>query len=1040
MDEDEGRKISDPIDNDYSGLDESWRNTAPDFGRGIADGDDGLSARARRQRRNASATNSARNAEEKASGSSALGLTAERRSMMNGGEDAARTQERSGFYTGSGKSANGSSGSGSSSGKHKMNLRGKMKGKGPFFLVGAIISLAMILVASSQVMAPFALVANALDEFNSLRTSLRLRGNYLSRLQLSRKTNVSLTTGGVFSTEKFKVSKSMQKKLAKNNITYHDEGGTRYLTYDNNITGEHFDIHANELDSKLASSDNFFRDYDTSTRTLRGHFAGWFDSVSELFHKRIVNSRNRFRDTGDEASDAEIQEAAKKTGVDENVRAVDGEASEDEWERKETWKDGDEEKTGFRTGQEGSGDETDIPKGTTDTGVIQNRLTNRAQKVLSAAGKLTQISQMVCAVMKGVGAISAVASALQRANVINYVTTSLESIQKAQMAESGGSVIHYLMNGWSQKGTTTGLDEEGKLTAVDGEKAAMETTAFNHMFGGQPVTADDAVARKYNSEGSFSTMLQMKSWSASDSGVQDNEGLKLGDESAQQYKDVEMNTAQIVGKLTDALNGNRLELYKSCLMWRKSGAWVNMASDVVTLLATGPGVFIKKLISNLLQVAVRVIIMSAISVVISALIPRIAEWLAKDLFTNLAGPDAAYALDSGLNMYLGEQEQSSTGKPGTEAEVIAMHNATQEIIAEEARYDRLTRSPFDITSKNTFLGSIVYSMISIGLSLYTSPTTLISRATSTVGSALNSVLPVVSAADEGVHFRQEINTSCDALSEFGLVGDAYCNPYYVSFYATDSELLDKDPYEIFEKICENNFENGCEMEDGGDTKKENADDDNESTYGYNPVIAEDSEFAKWAVACSARTTPFGQVDQNEYSLFNSGNVVIDTALGAGTGMIPFVGDAMDLAEAAVNEDNIKWSSGEACLSEESKWFSAYSEDQRWMESAGIVEESSVTAYLNKFYEKNPLDNSTEGIIARYSGLTAEQVDETLGLVELYNFVANYDPTGLGPKVDAPTVEEKWQYEGSEIVAEVFPEVKVDYYIIYSDVRNRTMTV
>lgn len=1071
MDKDEGRKVSDPIDNDDSELNETWRNTTPDFYRPEKE------KKPRKERmaeKNSAGKAQALDAEKAA----AAGPSASRSSLMNGGESEARGMERGGFYTGKGGAASAVK----DTAKGKTSVRGKMKGKGPFFLVGAVISFAMIMIASSQVVAPFALVSNALDEFNSLRTSMRLRGNYLMRFQMKSDRNIPLTTGGVFSKEKFKISKKTQKKLAKHNITYSEDGGTRHLIYKNDITGETFKVVANEadvgrvsgsitLDDALKNSDDFFRDHDLSTRTLKGHFAGWFDSVSEKFHKRIVNSRNRFKDVDDDADDAEIQEAAKKTGIDEDVKAstTDGEEKED-WDRVDTDPDDSTKKI-----EHGNTEELDVGDDSlaknADAATVNTAMTSRAKKVLAASGALANSSQMACAVIKGIGAIANVATAIQRANIINYATASLEMIHKTQ-AGDGGNEIHYLMNGLSQKGDTKGISETGQLTDAKSGTAAMESPAFNHFFGGKPVSADDPVARKYSADGAFSTMLATN-MNVNYDGVNSNEVLLTGEDEGgwtswwagflgffgignkreNQYKwlnsknggvdgsDVKLPTLR--ANINDKLNSaNKMATYKKCLMFRAGGAFVNAAVDVVTLLTTGPLAFFKSFAETLIQQAIQVMLMTAISVVISALIPRLVEWLAKDLMTNMMGEDAAYALDAGVHMYLGEQQQASSGKPGTEAEAIAMHNASQEIIAEEARYDRLTHSPFDISNKNTFLGSIVYSLVPIGLSLHTSPTTLISRATSMVGNAINSVLPVVNAADEGVHFRQELNNNCSALSEFGLVGDAYCNPYYVSYYASDHHLLEEDPYDIFRQICADNFENGCNMEGGGETDKDNENEDNEKKYGYNPKIKENSELGKWVVACSARTTQFGYMDGNEYQIFHTGASGIDTALEAGTGMLPFIGDAVDAFESAADAENMKWSSGEACISDESKLFSAYSEDQRWMENAGIVEDSAVAVYLDEFYKKYPLDNSEEGIIARYSGMTKDQVEETLGLVELFNFVANYDSTGLGPKADIPAVEEKWQYEDDSIVAGVFPEMisEVRHYVIHGDIRNRTVLV
>lgn len=70
--------------------------------------------------------------------------------------------------------------------------------------------------------------------------------------------------------------------------------------------------------------------------------------------------------------------------------------------------------------------------------------------------------------------------------------------------------------------------------------------------------------------------------------------------------------------------------------------------------------------------------------------------------------------------------------------------------------------------------------------------------------------------------------------------------------------------------------------------------------------------------------------------------------------------------------------------------------QRLLENMGLVEKSSVTAYLEEYYEKHPLDNSYEGILARRSGLTKENVVALLDYAEDLVFLANYNPANYYP--------------------------------------------
>lgn len=70
--------------------------------------------------------------------------------------------------------------------------------------------------------------------------------------------------------------------------------------------------------------------------------------------------------------------------------------------------------------------------------------------------------------------------------------------------------------------------------------------------------------------------------------------------------------------------------------------------------------------------------------------------------------------------------------------------------------------------------------------------------------------------------------------------------------------------------------------------------------------------------------------------------------------------------------------------------------QRLLENMGLIEKSSVTAYLEEYYEKHPLDNSYEGILARKSGLTKNNVIALLDYAEQIVFLAYYNPANLYP--------------------------------------------
>jgi hypothetical protein len=106
-----------------------------------------------------------------------------------------------------------------------------------------------------------------------------------------------------------------------------------------------------------------------------------------------------------------------------------------------------------------------------------------------------------------------------------------------------------------------------------------------------------------------------------------------------------------------------------------------------------------------------------------------------------------------------------------------------------------------------------------------------------------------------------------------------------------------------------------------------------------------------------------------------------------------------------------------------------------LESMGLIEESAVVAFLNEYQEEHPADDSWEGTIARYSGLTKAEVEETLAYIDAFEWLAEYDPTDAGPEKPLPKVDD-YQYESNEIVAEAEKAV-VGNYIVFDDLRTKT---
>lgn len=124
------------------------------------------------------------------------------------------------------------------------------------------------------------------------------------------------------------------------------------------------------------------------------------------------------------------------------------------------------------------------------------------------------------------------------------------------------------------------------------------------------------------------------------------------------------------------------------------------------------------------------------------------------------------------------------GTIGTEESITAYRKETERFLALDASADRASRSPFDITSKNTFFGNIVYNLSSY---LYTSPTTssLFSSFSSLLRSSFTNILPGAFADNE-----KSFQTTFGECPEATNYGDGFaCSTFSLPTVTFDIEYV-----------------------------------------------------------------------------------------------------------------------------------------------------------------------------------------------------------------------------------------------------------
>ena len=938
----------------------------------------------------------------------------------------------------------------------KMFLKGAKK-FGPIGSVLALIACVIGVLAGSNSFAAFSLVANGLDQFNTLRTSMNLRSGVFMRTMLlgNSKSGSQKIIGKkylIFGKQQFKVSKSMQKRFAKNGIHYtEDENGRRYLVYEDPETGKHNALAASDADVEnppksleieidgekvnvdIDSTKTYTAEMNAkgsttaktainkALRPIRGHIAGWFDKLSEKLHNSVVNSsRNKQRSTDASSDEEDIKNAAKSEGLEKEINGtgndVEGEIKDKDGKPVDLELGPETDDNGISKGELAGMSTEEAEKAT------EKAINGKVGKYLAGAGLAAGVG---CTAVRAFSMLSQIISAISNANVLNFTTGFLEAVQKTQAGDASVNLMSTYMNGATKKGDTYGvtLGEDGKNEVrkpVRSGTSSMESPAWNQFYsaGSITVSPDDPVALKYNQEYALEQGLSEKTHGIYNRQTRNDIGPSL----------IRFLTSQN-GYYTclgvgAALNATSLALTVVSLI-----GMVAAETNPITLIISSIG----KIGYRIWKASERVALQAAIIAVIFAAIPHVAKWLASDIIDNMSGEDMAYAINSGMNIYLGSQMQQGSGLPASKERLMANWRAQQEVIASEAEYERTQHSPFDPTNKYTFIGSIVNSLMPIANTM-SSPLMTISKTMNTVGSYAANLLPTA-RADGEVKFETSINENCPSLSSLDLVGDAYCNPYFT----TDVSTISEDPESVADKVFTDADRNGEAGNFLWDDSRGDIDTDGDGEADvYNPPINPDGEYAKWVLSCANRSSSFGLHDANLSSAMGqlnvSSNSTLNTVLKTGISAVPLIGDASQLVDTAIAGVNDKWIRGEECLSEQSKYYSRYSEDQRLMESAGMIETSSTVAFLDDYYKGNPVDNSNLGIIARYSGLTKDQVEDTLAYFQAIEWLAEYNPETYGPKEFKKKPDGSWQYNSDEIVA--YEKAIFVKEFVFDDLRER----
>lgn len=306
--------------------------------------------------------------------------------------------------------------------------------------------------------------------------------------------------------------------------------------------------------------------------------------------------------------------------------------------------------------------------------------------------------------------------------------------------------------------------------------------------------------------------------------------------------------------------------------------------------------------------------------------PTIKNSLINNGFSNLQGVSGGEMLVEGavnVGKALAKASGATTGDENSIKQYARLNNS---VLALDAEADRLNRSPLDITSKNTFLGSIFHKL-AVGINKKGSILNKMASFSKMMANAVNSILPATYAEDSIDSYLANFG-DCETLKTIGASGSATCAAI-VTFDTSTLNNTFNDP-DFIQFVDEN-----TELING------------------TRVIKDDSVLADFIKYNKERVTPDGIIDGGILNAV-SGNLNIS-----------FLSDILSMIKTFLgsSENDKKIASGAAFVNSASNsdW-NTYKYAQRYISLARATEalkkyDGEETAYSNlKYFEgtENPV--------------------------------------------------------------------------------------
>ena len=354
--------------------------------------------------------------------------------------------------------------------------------------------------------------------------------------------------------------------------------------------------------------------------------------------------------------------------------------------------------------------------------------------------------------------------------------------------------------------------------------------------------------------------------------------------------------------------------------------------------------------------------------------------------------------------------QKVIGAMPSDAGTIASYQTElDKVIARKEEANRASLSPFDISSPNTFLGSIVHNLATSMIGNYGSGSTILSSAIQAAGNATGDAVAnltgVASAESSSQHYTTLSPDYCSTPKDtIGVEGDLYCTTHgTVSVDYMNYTMKDWKKSAI-----------GSSLEDDGKIKK-------------------DSDLEKFLIMGVDRESTVG-----------TGNAEVCTAWhkyndGLFENISHFFQDIVGLYQVCKGVDEkVALGTEYSFTTGHNKDLGLYSGYMLYSEVRSLLDETDSVASIARedYYARNPRDDSEAGEIARISGMTKSEVEIALAYADYLTYIANYDASdryafgGLELNIEKPILVEHSDTVMENLYAWHRKEIE------YDDARNR----